>query len=437
MEEPSVDSVQADMKKVLAALFLDPAAELDLGPQVGVGLADLRKMLHDRTQGEEAKTACGLVLLDDSARKFEIGFKEFCGWKLGIGEAIGKQNVVLTIRVKLGFERRDFFPGHGNDGALRSLSSHDRATNQTMGTKENEISEGGHSSEVAKRVHRVKDHFALQNWFALVGGLSYLFSRMKTVILCGGLGTRLAEETGLKPKPMVEIGGHPILWHVMNIYAAQGFKEFTLALGYKANLIKEYFLNYAALNCDFRVSLANGKVEPFHAPRLDWLVDLIDTGADTLTGGRLLRLEKNLRSGGTFMLTYGDGVANVNVKKLVEFHKSHGKVATVTAVRPSARFGGLRIEGNQVAQFQEKPQSGEGWINGGFFVFEPKIFDYLKDDKTILERDPMEGLVRDGQLMTYRHEDFWQCMDTVRDRDLLQSEWASGRAPWKIWKDPS
>ncbi|MBN23293.1 MAG: glucose-1-phosphate cytidylyltransferase [Bdellovibrionaceae bacterium] len=257
---------------------------------------------------------------------------------------------------------------------------------------------------------------------------------MKTVILCGGLGTRLSEETTLRPKPMVEIGGRPILWHIMNTYGSFGHKDFVLALGYKAEFIKEYFLNYHALNSDFQVSLDTGKVEVHKKSNLDFKVDLIDTGLHTLTGGRLLRLRDFLYKDGTFMLTYGDGVCNVDVNQLIDFHKSHGKIATVTAVRPGARFGGMKIENGKVINFQEKPQSGEGWINGGFFVFEPQMFDYLENDQTILERAPMENLVKDGQLMTFEHGDFWQCMDTVRDKQLLESLWENGDAPWKLWE---
>jgi glucose-1-phosphate cytidylyltransferase len=259
---------------------------------------------------------------------------------------------------------------------------------------------------------------------------------MKTVILCGGLGTRLSEETVLRPKPMVHVGSRPILWHIMNIYGAQGFKEFVLALGYKSEMIKEYFLNYSALNSDFTVDLATGKVmQENRLCRRDWKVRLVDTGEGTLTGGRVKRLEKLLRPEGTFMLTYGDGVSNVNIQKLLEFHRSHGKLVTVTAVRPNARFGGMQFDGDRVSHFKEKPQSGEGWINGGFFVIEPAFFDYLENDQTVLETSPMERLVADGELMAYRHDGFWQCMDTIRDRQLLEDLWSKGQAPWKIWNE--
>ena len=253
---------------------------------------------------------------------------------------------------------------------------------------------------------------------------------MKTVVLCGGLGTRLSEETTVKPKPMVEIGTRPILWHVMQIYQSYGFEDFALALGYKGEIIKEYFLNYHARCSDITVNISNGQVEYLTRRSENWRIDLIDTGERTLTGGRLLRLKDRMRGSGTFMVTYGDGVADVDIKKLVEYHKRHGKVATVTAVRPSARFGGVTIDNGQVVRFEEKPQSGEGWINGGFFVFEPAVFNYLIDDFTVLEREPLENLVREGQLMAYQHSGFWQCMDTVRDKDVLQSLWNNGKAPW-------
>lgn len=252
----------------------------------------------------------------------------------------------------------------------------------------------------------------------------------KTVILCGGLGTRLSEETQIKPKPMVEIGGRPIVWHIMKIYERHGFNDFTLALGYKGEVIKDYFLNYHARLSDLTVHLKTGQVDYSNPTAEDWRVSLIDTGASTLTGGRLLRLKSHLQSSGTFMLTYGDGVSDVNLGRLLDFHRSHGKIATVTAVRPSARFGGLRLDDGRVLDFKEKPQSGEGWINGGFFVFEPSVFEYLRDDATVLEQSPLETLARDGQLMAFQHPGYWQCMDTIRDRDALQAAWDSGRAPW-------
>lgn len=260
---------------------------------------------------------------------------------------------------------------------------------------------------------------------------------MKTVILCGGQGTRLAEETSVRPKPMVPIGGHPILWHLMNLYGHHGFNEFVLALGYKGTYIKEYFLNYHALNSDLFVDLGSGNVKYERCCRQDWKVQLIDTGEKTLTGGRLLRLAPLLKDGGTFLLTYGDGVANVDIRQVVEFHRAHRKIATVTAVRPAARFGTMNFEGNRVTAFKEKVQSEEGWINGGFFVFEPQIFDYLRDgDQTVLEGNPLESLARDGELMAFRHEGYWQCMDTIRDQQLLEAQWQTGQAPWRVWKEP-
>lgn len=257
--------------------------------------------------------------------------------------------------------------------------------------------------------------------------------KIKVVILCGGLGTRLSEETQIKPKPMVEIGGRPMLWHIMKIYEKHGFNDFTLALGYKGEVIKDYFMNYHARQSDLTVHLLNGNVEYSNPTAEDWHVSLIDTGAQTMTGGRLLRLKELISATSpTFMLTYGDGVSNVDLGKLLAFHRAHGKLATVTAVRPSARFGGLDINDGQVLNFKEKPQSGEGWINGGYFVFEQGVFDYLDDDATVLERKPLESLVRDGQLMAYQHDGYWQCMDTIRDRDALQETWDSGAAPWMV-----
>ncbi len=257
---------------------------------------------------------------------------------------------------------------------------------------------------------------------------------MKTVILCGGMGTRLSEETLVKPKPMVEIGPRPILWHILKIYAHHGFKNFILALGFKGELIKDYFINYHPLTSDVTVDLATGKITYANTTAEDWVVQMTDTGRDTLTGGRLHRLEHMLRKEGTFMLTYGDGVADVNLKALVAFHQQHGRLATVTAVRPPARFGGITCKDDRVVEFKEKPQTEEGWINGGFMVFEPGVFDYLRGDATVLEEDPLENLARDGQLMAYKHYGFWHCMDTLRDRNALDDLWRRGRAPWQIWE---
>ncbi len=256
---------------------------------------------------------------------------------------------------------------------------------------------------------------------------------MKTVILAGGLGTRFAEETDILPKPMIEIGGRPILWHIMQIYAHHGHREFVVALGYRGDVIKGYFLDYARLESDFRIDLAKGEVVEYGGKRDDFRIHLIDTGPATMTGGRLLRLAPQLRDG-TFMMTYGDGVSNVDVRKLVEFHKRHGKLATLTAVRPPARFGRLEFDGDAIARFDEKPQLGEGWINGGFFVLEPGVLDYLTGDDTVWEREPLERLAADGQLMAYRCEDFWQCMDTLRDKRTLNQLWTDGVAPWAVWK---
>jgi glucose-1-phosphate cytidylyltransferase len=255
---------------------------------------------------------------------------------------------------------------------------------------------------------------------------------MKVVILSGGLGTRLAEETEIKPKPMVEIGGRPILWHIMKHYAHYGFKEFFIALGYKGEVIKRYFLDYYTLDGSMMIDLSNGRVQMYDKECENWIVHLMDTGLHTLTGGRVKRLEPWLKND-TFMVTYGDGVSDIDLHELLRFHKSHGRMATVTAVRPPARFGGLIFDGDLVSDFTEKPQIGEGWINGGFLVFEPGIFDYLKGDNTSLEADMLEQLVADGQLAAYRHDRFWQCMDTLRDVRLLEGLWQGGNPPWKVW----
>jgi glucose-1-phosphate cytidylyltransferase len=256
---------------------------------------------------------------------------------------------------------------------------------------------------------------------------------MKTVLLAGGKGTRLSEETLVRPKPMVEIGGKPILWHIMSMYAHHGHRDFVVACGYKGEQIKEYFLNFALHNNDYHVSLKDGARRMLKESPVDWQVTMVDTGLETLTGGRLLRLRTWLQEEGSFMLTYGDGLSDIDLGALVAFHRRHGKVATVTAVRPPARFGALHIEGERVTRFSEKPQSEEGWINGGFFVFEPAVFSYLADDRSTLEREPLERLAADGQLMAYRHEGFWQPMDTLRDKQHLEALWASGAAPWKTW----
>lgn len=256
---------------------------------------------------------------------------------------------------------------------------------------------------------------------------------MKVIILAGGLGTRLQKETAVKPKPMVEIGGRPILWHIMKYYAHYGFKDFFIALGYKGEVIKRYFLDYYTLDGSMTINLSNGEVQVHNKECEDWVAHLMDTGLHTLTGGRVKRLEPWLKDE-TFMVTYGDGVSDVDLDDLLRFHRSHGRLATVTAVRPPARFGGLIFDGDLVAEFTEKPQIGEGWINGGFLVFEPGVFDYLEGDDTSLEADVLERLAAEGQLAAYRHESFWQCMDTLRDVRLLESLWQSGTAPWKMWE---
>jgi glucose-1-phosphate cytidylyltransferase len=255
---------------------------------------------------------------------------------------------------------------------------------------------------------------------------------LKVAILAGGVGTRLAEETETKPKPMVEIGGKPILWHIMRHYSAYGFNEFFIAAGYKSEVIKRFFLDYASLNGSMTIDVASGTVERHERESDNWIVHVVDTGQDTQTGGRVKRLERWLRDG-TFMLTYGDGVCDIDLHDLVRFHRKQGKIATVTAVRPPSRFGGLVFEGALVAEFTEKPQIGEGWINGGFMVVEPQLFEYLEGDHTILEADALERLAEDRQLVAYQHERFWQCMDTLRDKRLLESLWEAREAPWKVW----
>ena len=256
---------------------------------------------------------------------------------------------------------------------------------------------------------------------------------MKVGILAGGFGTRLAEETEVKPKPMVEIGGKPILWHIMKAYAHYGFKDFAIALGYKGGIIKKYILDYCTLSSDLTVNLENGDVKFHEGNKLDWTVQLIDTGLQTLTGGRIKRLAPYMGNE-TFMLTWGDGVSDINLHELLSFHRSHGKLATLTAVRPMARYGHLKLEGDIVEEFSEKPQTIEGWINGAFFVLEPGVFDYIEGDETQWEKEPLEGLAKDGQLMAYRHTSFWQCMDTLREKHILENYWRSGDAPWKVWR---
>jgi glucose-1-phosphate cytidylyltransferase len=254
------------------------------------------------------------------------------------------------------------------------------------------------------------------------------------VILCGGMGTRLAEQTEIRPKPLVEIGGRPILWHIMKLYSYYGFNEFVLALGYKGEQIKRYFLDFYALGRNFTISLEDGQVQTLSQNDIEpWRVHLVDTGQTTQSGGRLKRLT-DIIGGSTFMMTYGDGVSNINIQDLVAFHRQYGKLATITAVRPPARFGCLRFSGDLITHFEEKPQIGEGWINGGFFVLEPKVLDFIEGDEILWEHDPLERLARDNQLIAYRHHGFWQCMDTLRDLRLLESLWGQGNALWKVWK---
>jgi glucose-1-phosphate cytidylyltransferase len=256
---------------------------------------------------------------------------------------------------------------------------------------------------------------------------------MKVVILAGGLGTRISEETVVRPKPMVEVGGYPVLWHIMSGYAHYGFQQFVLALGYKGEVIKEYFLRYNSVNSDISVNLCSGSVQYYRRPMLNWAVHMIDTGLHTLTGGRLRRLAPYLRNEGTFMLTYGDGVSDINLCELLSFHQRHGRLATITAVRPPARFGTMVFDGEQVIDFKEKPQTQEGWINGGFFVFEPEVLDYIDGDDTVLEAEPLERLAQDRELMAFQYDGFWQCMDTLRDRNRLEALWEAGNPPWKVW----
>ena len=253
---------------------------------------------------------------------------------------------------------------------------------------------------------------------------------MKVILLAGGFGTRLSEFTDVIPKPMVPIGGRPILWHIMRTYARYGHKDFFVALGYKADVIKEYFMHYRALNADFTVNLADGVATPHQVDSVDWRVTLVHTGDNSMTGGRVRRLRSYVGNE-TCMLTYGDGVADIDIDALLAFHRAHGKLVTVSAVRPAARFGELKLDGDRVESFVEKPQLGEGWINGGYFIIEPAFFDLIEGDSTLLEREPLELAARAGELMAYRHDGFWHCMDTKRDHELLESMWSRG-APWAV-----
>jgi len=254
---------------------------------------------------------------------------------------------------------------------------------------------------------------------------------MKVIILAGGFGTRLSEYTDVVPKPMVKVGGRPILWHIMRTYAHFNHKDFYIALGYKSEVVKEYFLHYRSLNSDFTVDLSSGAITPHQQGDVDWRVTLVDTGDQSMTGGRVKRMQSFIGNE-TALLTYGDGVSDVDLDTLLEFHKSHGKMVTVTAVHPGARFGELKIENDRVTSFQEKPQLGQGWINGGYFVIEPEFFDLIEGDSTMLEREPLEKAAEMGELVAYRHGGFWQCMDTKRDHELLETMWEKDQAAWKV-----
>ena len=254
--------------------------------------------------------------------------------------------------------------------------------------------------------------------------------QMKIILLAGGFGTRLSEYTESLPKPMVTIGGKPILWHIMKYYAHYGHNQFYVALGYKAEMIKEFFLHYRTINADFTVNLKTGDVIPHQQDEVDWKVTLLDTGLRSMTGGRVKRMKPYI-SNETCLMTYGDGVSDVDLDQLIAFHQNHGKMVTVTAVHPGARFGELEMREDQVTFFQEKPQTGQGWINGGYFVLEPEFFDLIEEDQTILEREPLERVAQMGELMAFRHNGFWQCMDTKRDHINLEEFWRSGKAPWK------
>ncbi len=256
---------------------------------------------------------------------------------------------------------------------------------------------------------------------------------MKVVILAGGLGTRISEETQVKPKPMIEIGAMPILWHIMKVYSAYDINDFVICCGYKGYIIKEYFANYFLHMSDVTFDLKDNKMEVHHKFAEPWKVTLVDTGLETMTGGRLKRV-KNYVNKETFCFTYGDGLSNVNLSDLIQFHKSNNTIATVTSVQPPGRFGLMDIEGDKISNFMEKPSGDGNWVNGGYFVLEPKVFDYLEDDSTVWERAPLERLAKEGQLSAFKHSSFWQPLDTLRDKNYLEKLWASGKAPWKVWK---
>ncbi|HEY0371677.1 MAG TPA: glucose-1-phosphate cytidylyltransferase [Thermoanaerobaculia bacterium] len=255
---------------------------------------------------------------------------------------------------------------------------------------------------------------------------------MKVVILAGGLGSRLSEETTVRPKPMVEVGGKPVLWHIMKIFSHHGLNDFVVCLGYKGYVIKEYFANYFLHMSDVTINLRNNQVQVHHNESEPWSVTLVDTGDDTATGGRLARVRSHVDD--TFCFTYGDGLSDVNVTELIAFHRSQGTQATLTAVQPPGRFGVLDFEGEKISAFAEKPPGDGGWINGGFFVLEPKVFDYVEGDDTVWERGPLESLAREGQLSAFKHDGFWQPMDTLRDKLQLENLWANGQAPWRVWR---
>ena len=255
---------------------------------------------------------------------------------------------------------------------------------------------------------------------------------MKVIILAGGFGTRLSEITVKIPKPMLTIGDKPILWHIMKYYAYYGHEDFIVALGYKSEIIKDYFLNYRTLNSDFTINLASGVVTPLLLDEVNWNVTLVNTGYNTMTGGRVKRLKKFVGNE-TFLLTYGDGVADIDLNELIRFHKNHGKLVTITAVRPGARFGELELEDSLVTSFMEKPQLKQGWINGGYFVIEPRFFDFISGDSDMLERNPLEKAAQAGELMAYKHDGFWKCMDTLRDKTILNDQWDKKQSPWKVW----
>jgi glucose-1-phosphate cytidylyltransferase len=262
---------------------------------------------------------------------------------------------------------------------------------------------------------------------------------VKVVILCGGQGTRLREETEYRPKPLVNIGGKPILWHIMKMYSAYGFHDFVLCLGYKGDMIKDYFINYDLLNSDFTIQLGTKQIikDNVAHDEAKWRVSLVDTGLETMTGGRLARIRKYIGADEEFMVTYGDGVSDVHLPDLIDFHRQSGRTATLTGVHPVGRFGELSVDGDEVRHFAEKPTSSDSWINGGYFVLNRRVFDYLDGDDCVFERKPLERLSAKAELGVYRHPGYWQCMDTLRDMELLNQQWVAGNAPWKVWSDQS